>query len=328
VAERALITGGAGFIGLHLARRLLAAGCAVTVLDDFSRGRRDRELAALARDVEVVPHDLTRPVPDGLLAGRYHSVYHLAAVVGVARTAAEPGRVLHTNTLAAAHLLDWCDRHPPDALFLSSTSEVGDGAALTGLASYPTTERAPFVLADPYQPRSSYALSKAVAESMFWLRREHCRIRIGRYYNVYGPRMGNSHVIPQFIDRIISGVDPFPVYGAKQTRAFCYVEDAVNASVALMALPDRQAIVANIGNDEEEIEIVDLAGRLLRIAGVSPELMIHPPPPGSPSRRLPDLRTLRSLLPEYRTTPLDSGLRVTLDWYRAAARTPTPSALS
>lgn len=321
MADRVLITGGAGFIGLHLARRLLTTGCEITLLDDFSRGRHDWELAELARDGEVVTHDLTRPMPDRLLSGSFDSVYHLAAVVGVARTATQPGRVLRTNILAAAHLLDWCDKHPPGALFLSSTSEVGDGAALTGLASYPTTERVPFVLADPHQPRSSYALSKAVAESMFWLRREHCRIRIGRYYNVYGPRMGDSHVIPQVIARIIDEVDPFPVYGAHQTRAFCYVEDAVNASIALMALPEREAIVANIGNDEEEIEIIDLVERLFRLAGVSPEVTIQPSPPGSPDRRLPDLNTLRSLLPGYQATPLDSGLGVTFDWYRAAART-------
>jgi UDP-glucose 4-epimerase/UDP-glucuronate decarboxylase len=326
VADRVLITGGAGFIGLHLARRLLAAGCEITLLDDFSRGQHDRELAELARDAEVLTHDLTRPVPDSLLPGHFDSVYHLAAVVGVARTATQPGRVLHTNILAAAHLLDWCDRHPPGALFLSSTSEVGDGAALTGLASYPTTERVPFVLEDPHRPRSSYALSKAVAESMFWLRQEHCRVRIGRYYNVYGPRMGDSHVIPQVIDRIIGEVNPFPVYGAQQTRAFCYVEDAVNASIALMALPEREAIIANIGNDEEETEIISLVERLFRLAGVSPEVTVQPPPPGSPDRRLPDLKTLRSLLPGYRPTPLDTGLRATFDWYRAAARTPAGEA--
>jgi UDP-glucose 4-epimerase/UDP-glucuronate decarboxylase len=320
VAERVLVTGAAGFVGLHLVRRLLAEGCDVTALDDFSRGREDREFTELSRDFRLVRHDLTAPIPDGLLPGGFDTVYHLAAVVGVRRTESAPAHVLRTNLLTTVHLLDWCDRTRPGTVFLSSTSEVGDGAAELEAAPFPTPERSPFVLMDLQRPRSAYALSKAAAEAMLWARRDDYRIRIARYYNVYGPRMGTSHVIPQFIDRINAGIDPFPVFGAHQYRAFCHVDDAVSASIGLVRLPSREPVLANIGNDTEEIQIADLAGRLFRLAGVERTLDLRPAPTGSPDRRLPDLSTLRSIVPDLRYTPLETGLRSMLEWDGAADR--------
>ncbi|NUP16229.1 MAG: NAD-dependent epimerase/dehydratase family protein [Streptomyces sp.] len=326
MAERVLITGGAGFIGLHLTRRLLAEGARITLVDDFSRGRRDDALRDIEGEVEVVRHDLTRQIPDGLLPGDFDAVYHLAAAVGVQQVTRDPGHVLRTNILAATHLLDWCDRTGPGAVFLSSTSEFADGAAQLGAAPLPTPENAPFVLTRPHSARSSYALSKAVAELMLLQRASSTRVRIGRYYNIYGPRMGNAHVIPQFIERVVKGVHPFTVYGGDQTRAFCYVDDAVDATVRLMRLPTDAPLVVNIGNDQEELAMTELARRLLALAGARPELDVRDAPENSPARRLPDLTTLRRLLPDWRPMDLDSGLRAMLDWYGAPLATPSPEA--
>src|SRR6202035_2177274 len=123
------------------------------------------------------------------------------------------------------------------------------------------------------------------------------RVRVGRYYNVYGPRMGTAHVIPQFIERVLARLDPFPVYGGLQSRAFCYIDDAVAATVALTRLAAPEPILANIGNDREEIQIAELARRLLKLAGLEARLDLRAPPPGSPERRLPALATLRAHLP-------------------------------
>ncbi|MFC7328621.1 NAD-dependent epimerase/dehydratase family protein [Marinactinospora rubrisoli] len=315
MAERALVTGGAGFVGLHLVRRLLADGVRVTLLDDFSRGRPDRDFQELAGHVETVEHDLTTAIPPDLAPGPFDEVYHLAAVVGVHQSIHRPAHVLSTNLLSAIHLVDWCARTEPGALFLSSTSEVADGAAAAGLTGHPTREDVPFVVADLGAPRSSYALSKAVAESMFRRLHGKTQVRIGRYHNVYGPRMGRRHVIPQLIGRILDRQDPFPLYGAHQTRAFCYVTDAVDATVRLTRIGRDEPLVANIGDDTEEIRIDALARRLFRLAGVDPRLDVHDPPAGSPDRRLPDLATLRALLGPRPATPLDEGLRATLAWY-------------
>ncbi len=317
MAERYLVTGGAGFIGLHLVRYLCAQGAEVVVLDDFSRGRRDAELAAVARDVEVVTHDLTTPVPGGLLRGPFDGVFHLAAVVGVHRANTEPARVLDVNVRAVLHLLDWCRTARPGALFLSSTSEVGDGAGGSGLARYPIPENVPFVLPDLAAPRSAYALSKAVAEALVLAHRDLFRVRIGRYHNIYGPRMGHDHVIPQFVTRALARTDPFPIYGATQSRAFCHVDDAVRASVALLRLPAAQPRLANLGNDREEIKIDQLAARVVGLAGYDPVLVAHDPPAGSPERRLPDLTTIRALTGYEPRVDLERGLRATFDWYAA-----------
>lgn len=325
MAERVLITGGAGFIGLHLARRLLSDGAEVTVIDNFSRGRADAELNRLGDRIRIVRHDLTEPIPPGMIAGPFDAVYHLAAIVGVQQTAARPAAALRGNILAAEHLLRWCERNPPGALFLSSTSEVADGAARSGAAGFPTPEDVPFVLTQPRLPRASYSLSKIVVETMFLQRSGDFRIRIGRYYNIYGPRMGRAHVIPQFIERVLARLDPFPVYGGLQSRAFCYVDDAVAATVDLARLAVPEPIVTNIGNDREEIQIAELARRLLRFAGAQARLELLPPPAGSPDRRLPSLATLRARLPLRPFVDLDTGLRATFDWYAAEAADPSPA---
>jgi len=308
-----LITGGAGFIGAHLARRLLDDGVDVVLVDDLSRGRQDETFAELTRHARFVHHDLVEPLPDNLLPQGIDTVYHLAAVVGVNRTSRAPGQLLRTNVLAASNLFDWCDRAEPGTVFLSSTSEFADGAA-----RFPAREDTPFVLADAHAPRASYALSKAVAEALLIHRAPRLRVRIGRYFNVYGPRMGHSHVIPQFIDRILTAENPFRIFGAHQTRAFCHIDDAVAATVGLAGLPNEEPIVANIGDDTREITMLDLAGLLFEIAGVAPELEIFDPPPGSPDRRLPDVTTLRRILPARTPVPLETGLRRMLASYQAA----------
>lgn len=315
MAERVLITGGAGFVGLHLARRLLRQGAEVTLLDDFSRGRADDDLRAVGGAVELVEHDLTAPIPRGLLRGTFDSVYHLAAVVGVQRANEAPAQVLNVNLRSALHVLDWCRSHPPRAVFLSSTSEVADGAARLGLSAFPTPEELPFVLPDPALPRASYALSKVAAETLFRQCAGEFRVRIGRYHNIYGPRMGNEHVIPQFVNRALDRCDPFPVYGASPHRAFCYIDDAVDATVALMELDDDRPVLANIGNDREEIQIGRLAERVVALAGYQPVMKPFDAPAGSPERRLPDLTVLRETVGFEPRVDLDTGLRATFGWY-------------
>ncbi|TDC60894.1 NAD-dependent epimerase/dehydratase family protein [Micromonospora sp. KC207] len=314
MADRALVTGGAGFIGLHLVRRLLDEGVQVTVLDDFSRGADDPELHALTGDVHLVRHDLTTPLPADL--DRFDAVYHLAGVVGVQRVTDRPVHTVRTNVLATVSLLDWCARTQPAVLFLSSTSEVGDGAATAGLAELPVPEDAPFVLCEPRSPRTSYALSKLVAEYLFLHAGPPSRVRVARFYNVYGPRMGSEHVVPQLIERALAGTDPFPLYGGRQTRAFCHVDDAVEAMLRLCAVPEPGPLLVNIGNDREEVEILDLARRICALAGTHPEFAVRPAP-GGPRRRLPDLTRLRGLTGYEPAVTLDVGLRSTFDWYAA-----------
>ncbi|MEV4211202.1 NAD-dependent epimerase/dehydratase family protein [Micromonospora sp. NPDC049662] len=321
MAERALVTGGAGFVGLHLCRRLLAEGFDVVVVDNLSRHGRDRELDELLPHVQLVDHDLSRGMPASV-PGRCSVVFHLAAWVGVDRVTAAPYRVLRDNIASTGAVLDWCTDHTVETVFLSSTSELGDGATELGLAGLPTPETAPFAVRAPHAARASYALSKLVAEALL-LHHGGRRVRIGRYYNVYGPRMGYNHVIPQFIARVLDGVDPFPVYGGANTRSFCYVADALEATMRLVRLPQEQPIIANIGDDTAELAMTSLAEKLFEVAGVSPGLDVRRAPAGSPQRRVPDLSNLQMLTGYQPEVSLSEGLATTFRWYAERHREPS-----
>ncbi|GAA1771131.1 NAD-dependent epimerase/dehydratase family protein [Nonomuraea bangladeshensis] len=310
---KVLLLGGAGFIGLHLARRLRADGHAVTVIDDFSRGRRDDELTAL--DVEVRSADLTDPASYAAIEPGWDQIYMLAAVVGVRNVEKDPARVIRVNTLAMMHLLDWL--RPGDKLFFASTSEAYAGGVTTGLVPVPTAEDVPLVIEDVASPRYTYAISKMLGEAavLHTARAKGFEAVIGRFHNVYGPRMGADHVIPELSLRAMRGEDPFRLYGADQSRAFCYVDDAVEAMVRLMAEPRAMGRIVHIGNDSET-NIGDLAKLVLRIAEVSPAVDDVPAPVGSVARRCPDLTLLRELTGYEPRVALEEGVRRTFAWYQ------------
>ncbi|MFI6225715.1 NAD-dependent epimerase/dehydratase family protein [Micromonospora echinospora] len=315
---RVLLLGGAGFIGLHLARRLVTDGHQVTIVDDFSRGRDDADLDRLRADpaVRVVSGDLTAPETWAALPTGWDQIYLLAAVVGVRNVEQDPARVVRVNTLSALHLLDWVA--PGERVFFASTSEVYAGGVTSGVVPVPTPETVPTMISDITAPRFAYAASKLLGEAAFLhtARARGFETVVGRFHNVYGPRMGADHVVPEMSLRALRGADPFPVPGADQYRAFCHVDDAVEAMLRLMAAPAAAGQIVHIGNDREETNIGDLAKLVLRVAGVSPAIEATSAPPGSVSRRCPDLSRLRELTGYEPTVSLEEGVRATFAWYR------------
>jgi len=317
---RILVLGAAGFIGGHLAARLADEGHDLTLVDDLSRGRADDALAALrARPgVRFVEADLTTPGALTALPRGWDQVYMLAAVVGVRNVERDPARVLRTNMLALLHVLDWLPA-AGETLFFASTSEAYAGSVTRGLAPVPTGEDVPLLVEDAGAPRAAYAISKiageaavrhaATARGLRWV--------IGRFHNVYGPRMGVDHVIPELSLRAIRCEDPFRVYGAGQRRAFCHVADAVDAMLRLVATDAALGQVVNIGNDTDETRIEDLLTLILGRAGHRPVLERVPAPAGSVDRRCPDLTRLRRLTGYAPKVALETGVAETFDWYRA-----------
>jgi nucleoside-diphosphate-sugar epimerase len=312
---RNLVLGGAGFIGLHLTRRLLADGHEVTVVDDFSRGRRDPELAAL--DVPVISADLTDPASFAALPRDCDHVYLLAAVVGVRNVERDPARVVRINTLAMLNTLDWIA--PPQRLFFASTSETYAGGVGTGLVPVPTPETVPLVVEDITAPRFAYGISKMLGEAavVHAGRAKDVPVVIGRFHNVYGARMGADHVIPELCLRALRHEDPFVIYGTDQFRAFCHVDDAVEAVVRLMRTEAAANRIVHIGDDTAETNIGELGELVLKIAGHAPAVHRAAAPPGSVVRRCPDLTLLRGLTGYAPSVSLDEGVRRTFDWYRA-----------
>jgi nucleoside-diphosphate-sugar epimerase len=310
---RALVLGGAGFIGVHLTRRLLAAGRAVTIVDDFSRGREDHDLARL--DVPVIHADLTAPGAFDRIPRGWDEIYMLVAVLGVRNVINDPARVLRVNTLAVMNLLDWIE---PDArLFFASTSETYAGGVNAGLVGVPTPETVPLMIEDVTAPRFTYAISKMWGEAavVHMSRAKGFGFVIGRFHNVYGPRGGTDHVIGEMSARALRRENPFRVWGADQARAFCYVDDATDAIVRLMGTDDAVGEIVHIGSDTETI-IADLAKLVLRLADFTPDLQVLPAPPGAVPRRVPDLTKLRALTGYEPRVPLEEGVRRTFAWYR------------
>jgi nucleoside-diphosphate-sugar epimerase len=316
---RALVLGGAGFIGVHLTRRLLADGHDVVVVDDFSRGRDDAELGLLG--VPVLSADLTDPAAFDALPVDVDHVYLLAAVVGVRNVERDPERVIRVNTLVALNALAWIS--PRHRLFFASTSETYAGGVDAGLVPVPTPESVPLVVRDVTAPRAAYGVSKVLGEAavVHTGRAKGVPVVIGRFHNVYGPRMGVDHVIPELSLRALRREDPFRVYGTDQFRAFCHVDDAVEAMVRLMAADDAVGRIVHIGDDSAETNIGELAELVLGIAGHDPAVLEPVPAPrGSVRHRCPDLGLLRATTGYKPTVPLAEGVRQTFEWYRDNAR--------
>src|SRR5438034_7442770 len=318
---RILILGGAGFVGYHLARRLgEEPKNRITLVDDLSRGRTDAELAALlARpSVELVKADLTDP---GALAGlprEWEQVFMLAAVVGVRHVTGDPARVVRVNTLATLNVLEW-STPTAGVLFFSSTSETYAGGVGRGTVPVPTPEAVPLTVDDIESPRAAYAATKILGEAavIHYARARGVPFVIGRLHNVYGPRMGADHVIPELCLRALAKEDPFRVYGLEQRRAFCHVSDALDAIQRLMAAAvTAEGVVVNVGNDREETTVAALLELVLNAAGFKPQLDPRPAPPGSVARRRPDISRLRSLTGFEPRVSLAEGVRETLEWYR------------
>ncbi|WP_433088263.1 NAD-dependent epimerase/dehydratase family protein [Dactylosporangium sp. CA-052675] len=315
---KALLLGGAGFIGFHLANRLLDDGHEVSIVDDFSRGRDDADFAALARRprLAVAHGDLTDPATWRALPRGWDQIYLLAAVVGVRNVEADPVRVVRVNSLAVLHLLDWIAAG--EHVFFASTSEVYAGAVDAGIAPVPTGESTPVTVGDVTAPRYAYAVSKLLGEAavLHGARAGDFRAVVGRFHNVYGPRMGTDHAIPELTLRALRGERPLRVPGAAQTRAFCFVDDAVEAMVRLMACPEADGRIVHIGDDTAETGIADLAKLILRLTGADAEIEPAAGAPGAVNRRCPDLTRLRALTGYQPTVSLEEGVRRTVEWYR------------
>lgn len=317
---KALLLGGAGFIGLHLARRLVADGGQVTIVDDFSRGRADADLDAVRPHVTVVSADLTDPRTYAGLPHGWDQIYLLAAVVGVRNVEQDPARVVRVNTLVTMHTLDWVA--PGERVFFASTSEVYAGGVDAGVVPVPTPEAIPTMISDITAPRFAYAASKLLGEAAFLHtgRARGFEPVVGRFHNVYGPRMGADHVIPEMSLRAQAGENPFRVPGADQFRAFCHVDDAVEAMVRLMSTPEAAGKIVHIGNDREETNIGDLAWLVLSVAGSPAAIAASPAPRGSVNRRCPDLGLLRDLTGYEPKVALEDGVRATYAWYAEHGR--------
>lgn len=318
--KRILITGGAGFIGYHLAHQLCrSAGNHIVLLDDFSRGRYDNDLQALVSNsnVDLISGDITDPATYEIVGEGYDEVYHLAALIGVRNVVRHPEEVLKVNLVSTVLLLEWFTQGGGRKLLFSSTSESYAWTQQFFELPIPTPEDIPLSLTDLRNPRSTYAASKIFGELAVT---QYCTVRdkpfvILRLHNVYGPRMGYDHVVPELYQRAAAGENPLIVYSANHSRAFCYVTDAVTAMMLSMSEPSAIGLTFNVGNDREEVTIAELALTILDEAEIHADIEPRVDPNDPIVRRCPDISRARDVLGYEPEITLDDGISNAITWY-------------
>ncbi|HWB10410.1 MAG TPA: GDP-mannose 4,6-dehydratase [Pirellulales bacterium] len=324
--KRVLITGGAGFIGSHLAEALVARGDQVTVVDDESTGDADN-LAAVRRHpgFAFVRGSVTDRALVGRLVAEADEVYHLAAAVGVQLIASNPIHTIETNVYPTELLLAEMRRQQEAGravkLFLASTSEV------YGKNPKPRwTEEDDLVFGPTTRARWSYGVSKAIDEFLalaYW-RQYQLPVVIARFFNVVGPRQTGNYgmVLPRFVDAALAG-RPLVVHDdGQQLRCFGHVADVVRAVNELMQTPAALGRVFNIGSDQP-VSILELARRVIAI--VNPALTVefqsyaeaYSADFEDVRSRVPDLSRLQATIDYRPRYSLDDVIREVVAWKRA-----------
>lgn len=318
-----LITGGAGFIGYHLSRHHLELGDSVIILDNLSKtqGKMDEDLHTLINKtgIKYLQIDLTALIAGPLPLPSLDVVYHLAGINGTSLFYEIPYQVARTNLLTTLNLLGILESKSVGKLVYASTSEVYAGCEQIGLLKIPTDEEIPVVFPQPTNKRFCYGSSKFMGEFLCFHfgRQFNVPVSVVRYHNVYGPRMGKLHVIPEFIIRIQDRENPFRIYGSQETRSFCYVEDAVKATYLVATTPSCNDEIVHVGNPDDEIRILDLAKLTMEQIGEQLEIVECGGRSGSVSRRCPDTSKLQKLTGFKTKIGLKDGLSRTCNWYLA-----------
>jgi len=317
MGTRVVVTGGAGFIGAYLVKRLVREGWDVAVVDTMVRGDSSR-IADVADHVELFTCDVRdQQALERAFAGA-EVVMHLAAINGTENFYKRPELVLDVGLRGALAVVNAGRSAGVPDLVVASTAEVYQTPAVV-----PTPETVALTLPNSLNPRYSYGGSKIVSELIaFNYAQEHYRkVQVFRPHNVYGPDMGWKHVIPQFIVKAIHGREensagtlPFTIQGdGAETRAFCFVDDIVDGILTMYALGEHRDVY-HIGNDEE-VTIRDLVGRVGKALGVELDILPGEAAVGGTPRRCPDLTKMRGL--GYRPqVGLDEGLERTVAWYQ------------
>lgn len=304
VRKRVLITGGAGFIGSHLCRRLIDQGHEVIAVDNFFTGGKENVLGLLDNHLfELIRHDVTFP-----LYIEVDEIYNLACPASPIHYQFDPVQTTKTSVHGAINMLGLAKRVKAKILQASTSEVYGD----------PTVHPQPeeyWGHVNPLGTRACYDEGKRCAETLFfdYYRQHNLRVKIARIFNTYGPRMHprDGRVVSNFIVQAL-GNETISLYGdGQQTRSFCYVDDLVEGLMRLMASEDSVTGPINLGNPDE-FTIRQLAEIVIEMTGSSSKIEQFPLPEDDPRQRQPDIRRAREILDWEPTIKLKDGLKKTI----------------
>lgn len=316
---KALITGGAGFIGYHLAKELADQNYEIVLVDNFSRGVEDRFLQQLAEEhrVKIISADLMTEVNAMGLGDDFDHIYHLAAIIGVQNVLERPYEVLEKNVQLLINLIHLAQRQKGLKRFVfASTSEIYAGTLQFFDMAIPTPETTPLTITPLEHPRTSYMLSKIYGEAL--LRHSGLPFTIVRPHNFYGPRMGMSHVIPELLQKAYRAADneSLEVFSVDHKRTFCYISDAVKMIRLLAEHKSACGEAYNIGNESPEVTIQTVAETVLKVIGKKIDIAAKPATAGSPVRRCPAMGKAKACIGFDGEVSLEEGIRRTYAWYK------------
>tara|TARA_B100000686_G_scaffold197784_1_gene204634 strand:+ start:1005 stop:1982 length:978 start_codon:yes stop_codon:yes gene_type:complete len=314
--QKFLVTGGTGFLGASLVKKLLREGHTIRVLDNDSRGRRNR-LAEEENQIELIIGDIRDPHVVEQAAKGCHSVVHMAFINGTEFFYSKPQLVLEVGVKGMINVLDACRANNIKDLVLISSSEVYQEPP-----AIPTPENVPLIIPDVHNPRYSYGGGKIISEllALNYGRKDFERVVIIRPHNVFGPDMGWEHVVPQFILRAHDSIKEqpkgslnFPIQGqGTETRSFVYIDDFTDGLVLAIEKGKHQEIY-HVGT-EEELSIASVAKKVVAAFGREINLEPRPLNKGSAARRCPDISKIKKLgyQPKYN---FEKALALSIDWY-------------
>lgn len=302
-----LVAGGAGFLGSHLADRLIADGHDVLCVDNFYTGSKDniRHLVGHKR-FELIRHDVWLP-----LYVEVNRIFNLACPASPVHYQNNPIATTKTSVLGAINMLGLAKRMNARILQASTSEVYGDPQMHPQSESY-------WGHVNPIGPRACYDEGKRCAETLFfdYNRQAKVDIRVIRIFNTYGPRMhpNDGRVVSNFIVQALKG-DPITIYGdGNQSRSFCYVDDLIEGMVRMMN-QDVEIGPVNLGNPNE-FTIRELAETILRLTGSKSELVFRSLPVDDPTQRQPDITRARSILGWEPKVGLEDGLKETITYFR------------
>ena len=305
--RRVLVTGGAGFLGSHLCERLLDEGAEVLCLDNYFTGNKNNIIKLFDNPAfELIRHDITFP-----LYVEVDEIYNLACPASPIHYQHDPVQTTKTSVHGAINMLGLAKRVNAK-IFQASTSEVyGDPEVHPQVESY-------WGNVNPIGLRACYDEGKRCAETLFfdYHRQHNLRIKVGRLFNTYGPRMhpNDGRVVSNFIVQALQGI-PITIYGdGSQTRSFCYVDDLINLFILFMASRDELTGPMNMGNPKE-FTILELAENVVEMIGSSSEIVFKELPSDDPKQRSADISIARKEFGWEPKTQLKEGLRHTIDYF-------------
>jgi nucleoside-diphosphate-sugar epimerase len=314
--SKILILGGAGFIGYYLAEKLSQSNEIVIIDNLFKEKKKDYFLKKLLKkkNIKFYQKDICKINPNNFIK-KFHYIFDCAAILGVQKVIKENYFSLEKNiklTLKAIEIAKK-QKNLKKIIFFSS-SEVYDGGGKFYNTKYPSKVKIPITLSEIFEKRTVYMASKILGE-IFYIN-SSLPFQVNRLHNIYGPRMGYSHVVPELIKKLHSKKKTIKVFSPNHSRTFCYYEDAIKIIIRLAKSNKSTNKIFNVGNQKPEIKMKKLIKIIMKVLKIKKKIIFSRDTHNSPLRRCPDMSLTNKIVGKLQQTKIEDGILKTFYYYK------------